>query len=106
MNKRYCLTLDLENDPEVIRAYEVHHQKVWPEIIDSIKGSGINSMEIYRFGTRLFMIMETADNFSFENKALKDSVNKKVQEWEALMLQYQKPVEGAKKGEKWVLMNK
>jgi L-rhamnose mutarotase len=103
---RYCLTLDLKNDPEKISEYEAHHKNVWPEIIGSITGSGINSMEIYRFGSRLLMIMDTDENFSFENKAAKDSLNKKVQEWEELMWHYQQPVNGAEKGEKWVMMNK
>ena len=76
--KRYCLTLDLKNDPELIREYEEHHQKIWPEIVDSIKASGINSMEIYRLGTRLLMVMEVSDDFSFEKKAGKPLDLKKL----------------------------
>jgi L-rhamnose mutarotase len=101
---RYCLTLDLKNDPELIKAYEDHHKAIWPEITKSIKDSGITDMQIYRFGTRLFMIMEVVDNFSFEQKAKMDAANPKVQEWENLMLTYQQPFEGA--GQKWVLMDK
>jgi L-rhamnose mutarotase len=104
--KRYCLTLDLKNDPELIREYEEHHRKIWPEIVDSIKGSGIIGMEIYRLGTRLLMVMEVNDDFSFEKKAKADSINEKVQEWEQLMWDYQQPLPGAAKGEKWILMNK
>ena len=104
--KRYCLTLDLKNDPELIRQYEAHHQVVWPEIIRSIRESGINNMEIYRYGNRLFMIMEVAEDFSFEKKAQADEANPKVQEWEALMWHYQQPLAGAAKGEKWKLMDK
>ncbi|RYZ28145.1 MAG: L-rhamnose mutarotase, partial [Chitinophagaceae bacterium] len=62
--RRYCLTLELKNDPHLIQQYEAHHQAVWPEIIDSIKQAGIQSMEIYRLGTRLFMTMEVHDDFS------------------------------------------
>jgi L-rhamnose mutarotase len=104
--KRYSLTLDLKNDEELIRAYEAHHQKVWPGIIQSIKNAGIENMEIYRLGTRLFMIMEVNDDFSFEKKALADKENRQVQEWEELMWKYQEPLREAAKGEKWVLMNK
>src|SRR5829696_326983 len=106
MSKRYCLTLNLRNNPDLIRQYEEHHKAVWPEIIDSIKDSGIENMEIYRFGTRLFMIMETNEDFSFEKKAEADRRNPKVQEWEKLMWNYQQPLENAKAGEKWMLMNK
>jgi L-rhamnose mutarotase len=104
--KRYCLALDLVNDPQLIAGYEEHHQKVWPEIIQSIKGSGIEKMEIYRTGNRLFMIMETTDQFNFENKAILDAANPKVQEWEQLMWKYQQALPGSKAGEKWRLMDK
>ena len=104
--KRYCLTLDLKNDPELIREYEEHHKAVWPEIISSIKDAGIENMQIYRYGTRLFMIMAVNDNFSFEKKQLADANNIKVQEWEELMWKYQQPLEGTVKGEKWMLMDK
>lgn len=104
--KRYCLTLDLIDDQQLISAYEEHHRHVWPEIINSIRDSGIISMEIYRLGNRLFMIMETADDFSFEQKAAADATNIKVQEWEQLMWKYQQALPGAKPGEKWMLMNK
>ena len=104
--KRYCLTLDLKDDPELIRQYEAHHQKIWPEITASIKDAGIEKMEIYRLGTRLFMIMEVNEHFSFDKKAQADSRNSKVIEWENLMWKYQQPLREAAKGEKWVLMNK
>jgi L-rhamnose mutarotase len=104
--KRYCLTLNLKNDPELIKEYEEHHQKVWPEIIQSIKSSGITNMEIYRFGTSLFMIMDVDDSFSFERKSQMDAGNAKVDEWEELMWNYQAPLPGAAPGEKWMLMNK
>jgi L-rhamnose mutarotase len=103
--KTYCLTLSLKNDPELIREYEEHHKAVWPEIIRSIKDAGIDNMRIYRYGTRLFMIMEVNDYFNFEKKKQEDTNNAKVQEWEELMWKYQQPLEGTPKGEKWMLMN-
>jgi L-rhamnose mutarotase len=102
--KRYCLTLDLKNDPALIREYEDHHRKVWPGIIRSIRNSGILDMSIYRFNERLFMIMEVDDNFSFERKAEADSSDPEVQQWEELMWKYQQPLPGALAGEKWKLM--
>ena len=104
--RKYCLTLELKNDPQLIQQYDKHHQEVWPEIIQSIKDSGITSMEIYRLGTRLFMTMEVTDDFSFEKKAEADRNNEKVQQWEELMWTYQQPLAEAAKGEKWMLMNK
>jgi len=104
--KRYCLALDLKNDPALIAAYEAYHQNVWPEILKSIIGSGIEQMEIYRAGNRLFMIMEVNDTFSFDAKSRADANNSKVQEWETLMWQYQQALPFAKPGEKWTLMEK
>ena len=104
MNRRYCLTLDLKDDPKLIAEYERHHQNVWPEIVRSIEESGITSMEIYRYQTRLFMIMEVNENFSFNAKAAADAASEKVQEWETLMWKYQQALPGARPGEKWQLM--
>jgi L-rhamnose mutarotase len=104
--KRYCLAFDLKNDPKLITEYEAYHRAVWPEIIESISDSGILHMEIYRTGNRMFMIMETADNFSFEKKSSSDEVNPKVQDWEKLMWNYQQALPHAKPGEKWILMDK
>ncbi len=104
--RRYCLALDLNDDQKLISEYEDYHQNVWPEIKKSILDSGITSMEIYRTGNRLFMIMETNDNFSFEKKAAMDNSNPKVQEWEKLMWKFQSALPWAKDGEKWVMMDK
>jgi L-rhamnose mutarotase len=103
---RYCLTLDLKNDPQLIKEYEEYHQAVWPEIIASIKDSGISNMEIYRFQNRLFMIMETTEGFSFEKKQQMDNENPRVQDWETLMWKYQQALPNSKEGEKWKLMDK
>ena len=103
---RHCLTLDLKDDKKLIAEYEHYHTAVWSEVRKSTLDAGITAMEIYRFDTRLFMIMETDDSFSFEKKAASDAANPKVQEWETLMWNYQQPVKKALKGEKWVLMSK
>jgi L-rhamnose mutarotase len=104
--KRYCLTLDLKEDAQLIAEYEAYHSEVWPEIKKSILDSGITNMEIYRLNNRLFMIMETDNSFTFERKAAMDTKNPKVQEWETLMWKFQQPLKNAGPGEKWILMNK
>ena len=103
--KTYCLALDLKDDVTLIDAYEKHHQQVWPEIISSIKNSGIDSMNIYRTGNRLFMIIQAMDDFSFEKKGEMDKSNPIVEKWETLMDQYQQRLPWAEKGVKWVLMD-
>lgn len=103
---RYCLALDLKDDPALIAEYERYHEKIWPEIDASIRESGITEMEIYRVGNRLFMIMETDETFSFDRKAAVDAANPVVQEWETLLWQYQQALPTAKLGEKWLFMTK
>ena len=104
--KKYCLAVDLVDDESMIAEYEAWHQKVPAEIQKSIRDSGITNMEIYRVGNRMFMIMETTDDFSFESKAAADLAHPKVQEWEQMMWKFQASLPFAKAGEKWVLMKK
>ena len=104
--KKYCLALDLINDSKLIEEYKTFHQNVWPEIMDSIKESGIVNLEIYNIQDRLLMIIEANESFSFEAKSKLDAANPKVQEWEALMWKFQQALPGSKPGEKWLLMDK
>lgn len=93
------------NDPGLISAYEEHHRNVWPEVHASIRDSGIESLQIFRVENRLFMVMNTRDDFSFEKKASMDNANPHVQRWEELMWKYQQALPGSAPGEKWRLMN-
>ncbi|MFD2201414.1 L-rhamnose mutarotase [Shivajiella indica] len=103
--KRYCLTLNLKNDPVLIEEYERYHKQIPEAILQSFKDADILSMELYRWETRLFMVLDVSENFSFERKKLLDENNPKVKEWENLMLKYQEPIAENKSSEKWVLMN-
>lgn len=104
--KRYAMALDLKDDAVLIAEYEAHHRSIWPEILESIRGSGIIQMEIYRIGPRLFMTIDATDDFLFELKAAHDAANEKVQEWEQLMWTYQVGLPMAREGEKWIVMKK
>jgi len=106
MNRRYCLTLDLKDDPVLIADYKKHHERVWPEVVASMKQAGVVDMEIYLLGTRMCMIMEVNDQFSFEVKQKIDSEDPKVREWEELMWKFQQSLPQAKPGEKWLFMER
>ena len=102
--QRFCLALDLKKSPKLIAEYERYHEKI-PEAIDkSIRDAGVTNLEIYRIGTRMFMILEATDDFSFEKKAAMDSSNPAVQVWESMMWRFQKPLKEARVGEKWLVM--
>jgi L-rhamnose mutarotase len=96
--QKFCLALDLKDDAQLMAEYKEHHQKVWPEIIESIKESGITVLEIYSVGNRMFMIIEANDHFSFDKKSAADESNPKVQEWEDLMWKFQQALPWAKSG--------
>lgn len=104
--KNYCLALDLKDDPQLIEEYKSYHEKVWPEVIESIEASGISNMKIYLLGNRLCMLIEAEDSFSFDEKAARDKANPKVEQWEELMWKYQQALPLARLGEKWMLMDK
>ena len=106
--KKFCLALDLKDDEGLIEEYEELHktENAWPEVTKSITDSGVTNMEIYRIGNRLFMIMETEDDFEFSSKSKMDALNPKVQQWEELMWKFQQPLKWAAPGEKWVLMDR
>ena len=106
MKQRVCLTLDLKDDPKLIAEYKRYHEKIWPEITRSIKDSGIEDMEIYLLGTRMFMIMEVNESLSFAAKTKADQLNPRVQEWERLMGTFQKSLAQARPGEKWLVMER
>jgi L-rhamnose mutarotase len=105
---RFCLTLDLAEDPKSIEEYEAFHAPgaAWPEVTQHDKDCGIYNIEIFRTGNRMIMMLETEDNFSFEKKSIQDAANPKIAEWEELMWKYQQAVPWAKPGEKWVLMKR
>lgn len=104
--QKFCLALDLKDDPALISEYKTLHQNIWPEIAESLKDTGISVLDIYCTGNRLFMIIEADADFSFEKKSKADAENPKVQEWENLMWKFQQALPWAKPGEKWVLMDK
>lgn len=106
MTRRYCLTLDLKDDPQLIAEYKRYHERIWPEITASLKASGIEDAEIYLLGTRMFMILDVNQDFSFQAKAKADRENPRVQEWEDLMWKFQQPLPQAKPGQKWLLMDR
>lgn len=104
--QRFVFALDLKDDPTLIAEYEKYHRDVWPGIVKSIRDAGIITLDIFRTGNRLFMILDADDDFTLEKKSAMDAANDEVQEWEKLMWNYQQPLPWAKPGEKWILMDR
>ena len=103
--KRYCQTLTLVDDPELVSKYIEAHRHVWPEIIAGQHEVGILSMEIYRHGRSLFLIMDTVDSFDFDRDMSRLATLPRQAEWEAYVSQFQGCAAGASSAEKWQLMD-
>ncbi|NYF90194.1 L-rhamnose mutarotase [Tunturiibacter empetritectus] len=104
--KRFCLTLSLRPDPELIAEYIEHHRIGRPEIHQSIRDAGVLDMEIFHLQGILFMIMDTTNDFTFERKAEMDRLNPAVQAWESLMSSYQNVSSGSDPSTRWRQMEK
>lgn len=106
--KRYCKTLTLKNDPELIEEYKKVHamDNVWPEISRGMKEVGILDMEIYLFGNQLFMIMDTEMDFEHEKAMAELSEKPRQAEWEAYVSKFQNTSEDASAADKWQLMER
>lgn len=106
--KRYCQTLELKDDAQLIEEYKHWHQKAncWPEIPKGIKEVGILEMEIYISGNRLFMIVETPLDFEWDTAFNRLAKLDRQDEWEAFMAKFQLTKPGSSSAEKWVLMER
>lgn len=107
-HKRYCKTLTLKEDPELIAAYRKAHQpgETWPEITQGMKEVGILDMEIYLHGNRLFMIMDTVPDFDHDQAMAELAAKPRQSEWEARMARFQNSSADATADEKWQLMER
>jgi L-rhamnose mutarotase len=101
---RAVLAVDLKDDPKVIEAYREHHRRVWPEVLDSLRRSGIRDMEIYLLGRRLVMVVETDGLDVRRCFANHEASHPRVAEWEKLMKSLQEPPPGGAPGEWWTQM--
>jgi L-rhamnose mutarotase len=106
--KRYCQTLDLKNNPDLVEEYKFWHkpENRWPEIPQGIKEVGILEMELYLFGNRLFMIVETPSDFNWEEAFDKLAKLDRQAEWEDFMAKFQITEPGKSSAGKWQLMER
>jgi L-rhamnose mutarotase len=106
--KRFCKTLKLRNDSELIKAYKKAHAKgeAWPEITHGMREVGIIDMEIYLFGTKLFMIMDTVLDFEHDKAMEELALKPRQNEWEEHMARFQDTSIDATADQKWQLMER
>ena len=106
--KRYCQTLTLKDNPELIASYRKAHSKeeFWKEIKEGILSVGILEMEIYIKGTTLVMIVETPLDFEWDTAMEKLSRLPRQAEWEDYVARFQQCVAGSSSNEKWRMMER
>lgn len=106
--KRYCQTLDLKDDPALIEEYAYWHlpEHIWSEIPEGIRSVGILDMEIYRLGNRLFMIVETPDDFDWDSAFARLATMDRQAEWEDFVGKFQQAAAGSASSEKWQRMER
>ena len=104
--KRYCQTLTLVDNPEMIEKYVEAHKHVWPEVIQGQREVGIVDMQIYRRDRNLFMIMDTVDDFDFRRDMARLATLPRQAEWEAYVSKFQGCKADARSDEKWQLMER
>lgn len=104
MGVRMCFALDLKDEPKLIAQYKKWHEPGGPSpaVTRSLRDAGIEALEIYLCGNRLFMLLEAAESFSVEKKARTDAANADVCAWEELMWNFQQRLPWAREGEKWI----
>ena len=100
---RLCFALDLYGEPASIAEYERMHGpgEVWPKVIEHIRATGVQDMEIWRTGDRLLMIAEVSEDYPRPIEAPNE-----VEQWEKLMWRFQRALPHAAAGEKWVAMKR
>ena len=106
--RRYCRSLQLRDNPELIAAYRDRHAEgnIWPEILEGIREVGILEMEIYIHGTQLFMIVETPVDFDWDSAMERLATLPRQQEWEDYMSVFQDAGPGATSDQKWQPMER
>ena len=106
--KRFCQTLDLKDNPQLIAEYRRRHSQgeAWSEIIEGIRQVGILEMEIYLVGTRLFMIVETPLDFDWDSAMARLATLPRQQEWEDYMSLFQDCHAGDTATDKWQMMER
>jgi L-rhamnose mutarotase len=107
-HKRYVLTLEIINDPALLQEYKRIHAigQAWPEINNNMKTVGIKDMEIYLWGYRAFLIMDTRVDFDMQKDGERWSALPREKEWQEYVAKFQKVDPESKATEKWVGMEK
>ena len=86
--------------PGKLEEYRVHHARVWPEVLKTIRECNIRNYSIYFKNGYLFAYFEYVGG-DFRADMAKMAADPKTQEWWDIMMPMQNPVEHRAEGEWW-----
>ena len=104
--KCFAMTVNLRDDPNVIRQYDQYHANPWREVTEGLRRCGVQRLFIHRFERQLFLFMETGDEFDLERDMPRYMEHPRAREWDEMMQQFQEPVPGAPPDATWVQMKR
>ena len=102
--KAFGLTLNLQDDADKIVAYRRAHQTVWPEVTSRLRECGVQQMQIFLRGTRMFMYLLTEDSFDPATDFAHINEDPASARWNALMADLQARSPEANPDEWWAPM--
>lgn len=102
--KSYGLTLCLQDDPQKIETYKEYHRAVWPEVLAGLREAGIQRMQIFLLGLRMFMYVDTDDDFDPARDFARAAASPRAKEWNEFMATLQERAPEAAPHEWWALM--
>ena len=89
--------------PGVEERYRKYHAEVWPGVLEMIRRCNIRNYSIYLKDNKLFSYFEYHGT-DFQADMERMAADKTTQEWWAVMMPMQEPVETRKVGEWWAEM--
>jgi L-rhamnose mutarotase len=102
--KTFGLTLCLQDDANKIAEYRRYHRAVWPEVIARLRETGIQRMQIFLRGTRMFMYIDTNDEFDPKRDFARINEDPTSERWNKLMADLQERAPEASSDEWWAPM--
>ena len=88
---------------ERLEEYKAYHADVWPDVLATIWACNIRNYSIFHKDGRLFSYFEYVGD-DFEADMAQMAADPKTQEWWAIMMPMQEPVNTRAEGEWWADM--
>ncbi|GAB3010428.1 hypothetical protein GCM10027051_10230 [Niabella terrae] len=110
LRDHFVLTANLVADPEKQEQYLADHAsqfEKWPEVARGFCQAGFQELLCFRNGRQLMLVISVPRGKTLAELDPKTTENNpRVVDWNRRMAQYQEGIEGTRKGETWVFLEK